>query len=266
MLRTSLRSAARHLVASSSPIPARRLASTATRHGARSWQRSAVGLGFSISMVAYFNTGSVFAESLSQSNPAPALSDDDRFPTESSLESQKQSQESNTMPISKNREPIGPHKSPVNAQDTMVEDDRRAPEEKDTSQKGAYDPETGEFNWDCPCLGGMAHGPCGEEFKVAFRCFTLSTEEPRGIECIEKFQHMQTCFKRHPDVYGGELTDEDEDSSSFSHGNGETEANASNGHERTHEIASIEPKGVADSPQSAQKGEAAGDNVGAGKP
>ena len=25
-----------------------------------------------------------------------------------------------------------------------------------------------EINWDCPCLGGMAHGPCGEEFKAAF--------------------------------------------------------------------------------------------------
>ena len=30
---------------------------------------------------------------------------------------------------------------------------------------------SGEINWDCPCLGGMAHGPCGQEFKDAFSCF-----------------------------------------------------------------------------------------------
>ena len=29
----------------------------------------------------------------------------------------------------------------------------------------------GEINWDCPCLGGMPHGPCGQEFKDAFSCF-----------------------------------------------------------------------------------------------
>lgn len=29
----------------------------------------------------------------------------------------------------------------------------------------------GQINWDCPCLGGMAHGSCGSEFKDAFSCF-----------------------------------------------------------------------------------------------
>lgn len=29
----------------------------------------------------------------------------------------------------------------------------------------------GEINWDCPCLGGMAKGTCGQEFKDAFSCF-----------------------------------------------------------------------------------------------
>lgn len=29
----------------------------------------------------------------------------------------------------------------------------------------------GEINWDCPCLGGMATGPCGVEFREAFSCF-----------------------------------------------------------------------------------------------
>lgn len=50
-----------------------------------------------------------------------------------------------------------------------------------------YDPETagpifpnGEINWDCPCLGGAAHGPCGTEFREAFSCFhyrLVKTEE-----------------------------------------------------------------------------------------
>ena len=41
-----------------------------------------------------------------------------------------------------------------------------------------YDPKTvgpilpnGEINWDCPCLGGAASGPCGTEFRQAFSCF-----------------------------------------------------------------------------------------------
>jgi intermembrane space import and assembly protein 40 len=67
---------------------------------------------------------------------------------------------------------------------------------------GAYNPVTGEINWDCPCLGGMAHGPCGPEFREAFSCFVYSEKEPKGIDCVEKFKAMQTCFREHPDVYG----------------------------------------------------------------
>jgi len=63
------------------------------------------------------------------------------------------------------------------------------PELGPLDQGGAFNPETGEINWDCPCLGGMAHGPCGEEFKAAFSCFVFSTEEPKGMECIDKFQY-----------------------------------------------------------------------------
>lgn len=62
--------------------------------------------------------------------------------------------------------------------------------EQEAEQQGAFNPETGEINWDCPCLGGMAHGPCGEEFKAAFSCFVYSKEEPKGMECIDKFQYV----------------------------------------------------------------------------
>lgn len=71
-----------------------------------------------------------------------------------------------------------------------------------SSQAAAFNPETGEINWDCPCLGGMADGPCGEEFKAAFSCFVFSEAEPKGIDCVDRFRNMQTCFRKHPDIYG----------------------------------------------------------------
>lgn len=82
-----------------------------------------------------------------------------------------------------------------------VEDD-----EDEDPRQAAFNPETGEINWDCPCLGGMAHGVCGEQFREAFSCFVYSKEEPKGQDCIEKFRGMQECFAAHPEVYGeGEL-------------------------------------------------------------
>ncbi len=65
----------------------------------------------------------------------------------------------------------------------------------------AYDEETGEINWDCPCLGGMAHGPCGDEFKAAFSCFVHSKADPKGAECLDDFKGMQDCFRKHPEIY-----------------------------------------------------------------
>lgn len=82
--------------------------------------------------------------------------------------------------------------------------------EEEAASEGAFNPETGEINWDCPCLGGMAHGPCGPEFREAFSCFVFSEEEPKGMDCIDKFQNMQECFKLHPEVYKGELEDDEE--------------------------------------------------------
>lgn len=39
-------------------------------------------------------------------------------------------------------------------------------------------------------MGGMADGPCGEDFKTAFSCFVFSEQEPKGMDCIEKFQYV----------------------------------------------------------------------------
>lgn len=82
--------------------------------------------------------------------------------------------------------------------------------EQAEGQSAAFNPETGEINWDCPCLGGMAHGPCGEEFKAAFSCFVYSETEPKGIDCIEKFEGMRNCFRQHPEHYKEELYEDDE--------------------------------------------------------
>ncbi len=82
--------------------------------------------------------------------------------------------------------------------------------EEEASQQGAFNEETGEINWDCPCLGGMAYGPCGEQFRAAFSCFVFSKSDPKGVDCIEHFKGMQDCFREHPDVYGSELDDDDE--------------------------------------------------------
>ncbi|KAJ7251519.1 hypothetical protein B0H12DRAFT_1185343 [Mycena haematopus] len=82
-------------------------------------------------------------------------------------------------------------------------------EASDDSGGSAFNPETGEINWDCPCLGGMAHGPCGPEFREAFSCFVYSEDEPKGINCVEKFQGMQNCFREHPDIYASEIADDD---------------------------------------------------------
>jgi len=101
---------------------------------------------------------------------------------------------------------------PVSAETVVPIPEPTSPEEleEEAESQGAFNPETGEINWDCPCLGGMAHGPCGEEFKAAFSCFVYSTEEPKGMDCIDKFKGMQDCFRKYPEVYGAELEDIEE--------------------------------------------------------
>ncbi|XP_055850854.1 mitochondrial intermembrane space import and assembly protein 40-B [Episyrphus balteatus] len=78
-------------------------------------------------------------------------------------------------------------------------------------QQGLITP-TGEINWGCPCLGGMATGPCGVEFRDAFSCFHYSEAEPKGSDCYDAFKTMQDCFTKYPAVYnkGGGSDDADD--------------------------------------------------------
>ncbi|KAG6820242.1 hypothetical protein H0H93_003406 [Arthromyces matolae] len=99
----------------------------------------------------------------------------------------------------------------TNAEGGLQETNENEPQDSPASG-GAFNPVTGEINWDCPCLGGMAHGPCGPQFREAFSCFVFSEDEPKGINCVEKFKAMQNCFREHPEIYADEIDDDDEES------------------------------------------------------
>ncbi|XP_050551232.1 mitochondrial intermembrane space import and assembly protein 40 [Spodoptera frugiperda] len=66
----------------------------------------------------------------------------------------------------------------------------------------------GSINWGCPCLGGMATGPCGSQFREAFSCFHYSDADPKGSDCYEKFSVMQECMSHYPELYGKDDDDE----------------------------------------------------------
>lgn len=86
--------------------------------------------------------------------------------------------------------------------------------------------EDGSINWNCPCLGGMAIGPCGIEFRQAFECFhyryvrslkrvlvmcislLFSEADPKGSDCMEKFAEMQDCMQRYPELYDNDDSEE----------------------------------------------------------
>lgn len=95
----------------------------------------------------------------------------------------------------------------VNANSTVNNSNANADCNANTSTpQGPINEETGEINWDCPCLKGALEPPCGDYFKSAFSCFVASQSEPKGSECLELFAAMQDCFRAHPDVY---LRDDD---------------------------------------------------------
>ncbi|CDO93509.1 unnamed protein product [Kluyveromyces dobzhanskii CBS 2104] len=135
--------------------------------------------------------------------------------------------------------------------------------EQKSEQQTAYNPETGEINWDCPCLGGMAYGPCGEEFKSAFSCFVYSEADPKGIDCVEKFSTMQTCFRKYPEYYAEQIKDEEEASAEASKQEDKTTTAASTATSTTEvqtENAVFEPvleKYVEENPQLEETPEAA---------
>ncbi|KAG7177530.1 mitochondrial intermembrane space import and assembly protein 40-like [Homarus americanus] len=95
----------------------------------------------------------------------------------------------------------------------VTEEDHKGPAavslpDDDEPPAGLIQPD-GEINWACPCLGGMATGPCGVEFREAFSCFHYSTQDPKGSECLEPFRQMSECMAQYPNVYGNKEEKED---------------------------------------------------------
>ncbi|KAI9763342.1 MAG: Oxidoreductase [Geoglossum simile] len=198
---------------STAPRIPRRLVSTAPpAQKARSWKSSALRWALAIGGVYYYNTSDVFAEAprLSQ-KPSSRNAEDAETLTIESISS-KRHKSSRPSPARQDAQPAPTDQKSILDGSEESEDPSEGVQdlEQEADGQGAFNPETGEINWDCPCLGGMAHGPCGEEFKTAFSCFVYSKEEPKGMDCIEKFKGMQDCFRKYPEIYGEEL-DEDEE-------------------------------------------------------
>lgn len=189
----------------------RRFISTAPpSQKSRSWKSSAARWALAAGGVYYYNTSNVFAE-----EPEAAIQrldesihhvQESRQPTIDAIVEEKRQRQAQELAEEQKREKIAEGGHHVQEGEEELEG-----LEEEADQQGAFNPETGEINWDCPCLGGMAHGPCGEEFRAAFSCFVYSNEEPKGVECIEKFKGMQDCFRQHPEMYGSELEDDEDE-------------------------------------------------------
>lgn len=93
----------------------------------------------------------------------------------------------------------------------------KLPDDPDDDRPGLILP-NGDINWSCPCLGGMATGPCGAQFREAFSCFHYSTNETKGSECFEHFRSMQQCMAQYPNLYPVDKDDDEEHDQADSQG------------------------------------------------
>ncbi|KAF2736732.1 hypothetical protein EJ04DRAFT_412986, partial [Polyplosphaeria fusca] len=210
MFRPATRLIARSSRALPRAAPTRRFLSTAPpSQKSRSWKSSAARWGLAGVVVYYYNTTDVFAEEPKYSVQSTPTTEEETETYQtidevSKQRSQRRAEEAAAKAVKEEKV------TTTADQETVAPGSPQALEDE-AGQQGAFNPETGEINWDCPCLGGMADGPCGEEFKAAFSCFVFSEEDPKGMDCIDKFKGMQTCFRQYPEIYGGELDPDDEE-------------------------------------------------------
>lgn len=255
MYRTALRSApsALRAVRPNTFASSRRLASTSAAAANKgTWKGTGLRWGLAIAAVYFYNTSPIFADELPvQTATAPSPFSDADLPTVDALIEKKRRQAEVAAPPPPPPQQEEATTDAVEAVAAEGASDVPAPApgspealEEEADQQGAFNPETGEINWECPCLGGMADGPCGEEFKAAFSCFVYSKEEPKGMDCIDKFQHMQDCFRKFPEIYGSELGDNEEEGAAPSEGHEvakATEAEAPADKEEVKKSAAEEP-------------------------
>ncbi|CAF1136785.1 unnamed protein product [Rotaria sordida] len=94
----------------------------------------------------------------------------------------------------------------------LTKNDLSSPSTIKTKEDEPFDPweqhglilPNGSINWDCPCLGGMASGPCGIAFRRAFTCFHNSDSKAKGSECFSEFSKLNECFSKYPNLYKNE--------------------------------------------------------------
>lgn len=235
MFRAAVRSTPRALRQNCTIASAgRRFASTAPADKRYTWKGTATRWALAVGALYWYNTSPMFADEMPSqlSNEPPQFAESELLTVDAIVEEKRKQLDeklkareaeaarkaeaaNSATPQQTTPSPPTDKSAAAAAAATTTappsEEAEKTPEqlEEEAGQQGAFNPETGEINWDCPCLGGMAHGPCGEEFKAAFSCFVYSDQEPKGIECVEKFQGMQDCFRKYPDIYGAEIADEE---------------------------------------------------------
>ncbi|KLJ10434.1 hypothetical protein EMPG_14193 [Blastomyces silverae] len=204
--------------------------STSSSRKPSSWKGTTLRWALAAGVIYYYNTSTVFADEPGFSFQPPSSAskeneDNASLPTLDSITAAKKAKATpKPAPAPSRADTPSPSSSSTVTSDLAATADIEIPSsereprlltpgelEEEAGSEGAFNPETGEINWDCPCLGGMAHGPCGEEFRAAFSCFVYSTEEPKGMDCIEKFEGMQNCFRQHPEIYPTETEEEEVD-------------------------------------------------------
>ncbi|XP_053203966.1 mitochondrial intermembrane space import and assembly protein 40-B-like [Panonychus citri] len=101
----------------------------------------------------------------------------------------------------------------VTPEELSQESNIQLPEIKPEDREPGLILPNGEINWNCPCIGGMASGPCAYQFREAFSCYRASSTDEtdnRGFECVEKFAQLQECMSSYPNLYP-KRDDEDDD-------------------------------------------------------
>ncbi|PQE22490.1 CHCH domain-containing protein [Rutstroemia sp. NJR-2017a BVV2] len=218
-MKSALRAAPRHPASSKLFIKnsaTRRFLSTAPpTQKSRSWKSAAARWGLAGAGIYYYNTSNVFAEepeaTIQTLDESLHNVKESNLPTIDAIMEEKRLRQAQAIADQERKEHEQAAKT-VAAEGASEEGEEGMEGlQGEADQQGAFNPETGEINWDCPCLGGMATGPCGEEFKAAFSCFVYSKEEPKGVDCIEKFKGMQDCFRQHPETYASELEDDEDE-------------------------------------------------------
>jgi len=142
-----------------------------------------------------------------ESAPAGSSEPDKEASIEEELTNKEAPKEEETADKNIISESIPTEEAPKDRVLFLSEDDAKIPSKitlpEPSEEDGPHGPifPNGEINWNCPCFGDMAVGPCGVEFRAAFSCFHHSTADPKGSDCIDKFADMQICMSGHPELF-----------------------------------------------------------------